>query len=164
MSDTLRCTKCQRDLPVDDFARDSKAHSRGFRRHACRECAADGDAVLRERNRQLIREAKDVPCMDGTMCGGKRFPPHIMQFDHVPGRGKKDFSIGSEGRSFSEQKVKDEIAKCDVVCSNCHDDRTYKRLREKLERGESVGCIVPRGTRLSPKTQTPSLPDELTLF
>jgi len=104
-----------------------------------------------------VLEAKDVTCMD---CG-VRYPFWIMQFDHV--RGKKEFALASvAGRAL--QKVKDEIAKCDVVCSNCHDDRTYKRDLEKRQRGERSACLVPRGTRLSPKTQTPSLPDTLTLF
>jgi len=161
MSDTLRCTKCKRDLPVDDFATDNQpfCRKRGFRRYRCRECVADYSAVIRERSRKLIQEAKDVPCMD---CG-VRWPFWIMEFDHRD-PSKKDFEIGSEGRQFSKQKVKDEMAKCDIVCANCHKDREYKRLQEKLERGESVGCIVPRGTRRVPKTQTPSLPDAPALY
>ena len=162
MSNTLRCTKCQRDLPVDDFGSDSnnaKARRRGGRRYNCRECSSDYACGFSGRNRKLIQEAKDVPCMDCGVC----YPFWIMQFDHRD-PSKKDFTIGSEGRQFSEQKVKDEMAKCDVVCANCHKDREYTRLQEKLERGESVGCIVPRGTRLSPKTQTPSLPDTPALY
>ena len=163
MSDTLRCFTCQRDLPVDDFSTDRKpsCRKRGFRRYACRECHGRWNAGRRFRNRKLIREAKDVPCMDGTMCGGKRYDFWIMQFDHV--RGEKLFDLSqASGRAI--QTVKDEIAKCDIVCSNCHADRTYKRREEALQRGETVGCIVPRGTRISPKTQTSSLPDTLTLF
>ena len=153
MSDTLRCTKCQRDLPDDDFSMDRKpsCRKRGFRRWNCRECHGRWNAGRRFRNRKLIQGVKDVPCMD---CG-KRYDFWIMQFDHV--RGEKLFDLSqASGRAI--QKVKDEIAKCDIVCSNCHDDRTYKRGLEALERGETVGCIVPRGTRLSPKTQTSSAP------
>ena len=157
MSDTLRCTKCQRDLPVDDFSRSRKNRFRGGRHYSCRECDSNRSYLLLKRNRQLVLEAKDVPCMD---CG-VRYPFWIMQFDHV--RGEKLFDL-SQASGRAEQKVKDEIAKCDIVCSNCHDDRTYKRDLEKLERGERTGCLIPRGTRLSPKTQTSSLPDTLTLF
>ena len=159
MSDTLRCTKCKRDLPVDDFATDNQpfCRKRGFRRYRCRECVADYSAVIRERSRKLIQEAKDVPCMD---CG-VRWPFWIMQFDHV--RGKKEFNL-SAASARAEQKVKDEIAKCDIVCSNCHDDRTYKRDLEKRQRGERSAFFVPRGTRRAPKTQTPSLPDTPALY
>ena len=158
MSDTLRCSKCQRDLPVDDFSRDRRQQSRGGRRYTCRECSSDYACGIRGRNRKLIREAKDVPCMD---CG-VWYPYHIMQFDHRD-PDKKDFTLGGYS-ARALQKVKDEIAKCDIVCSNCHADRSYKRREEALERGETVGCIVPRGSRHSPKTQTPSLPDTPALY
>ena len=160
MSDTLRCTKCQRDLPVDDFGSDSnnaKARRRGGRRYNCRECSSDYACGFSGRNRKLIQEAKDVPCMG---CG-VRHPFWIMQFDHV--RGKKEFNL-SAASARAEQKVKDEIAKCDIVCSNCHDDRTYKRDLEKRQRGERSAFFVPRGTRRAPKTQTPSLPDTPALY
>jgi len=31
------------------------------------------------------------------------------------------------GRSIDAPSMKAEIAKCDVVCANCHKKRTYKR-------------------------------------
>ena len=157
MTDTLRCSTCQRDLPVDDFSRSRKNRFRGFRDYRCRECDATRAYLRWKRNRQVTHEAKDVPCAD---CG-VRHPFWIMQFDHV--RGKKEFEL-SDSSCRALQKVKDEIAKCDIVCSNCHADRSYKRREEALERGETVGCIVPRGSRHSPKTQTPSLPDTPALY
>ena len=158
MSDTLRCGTCTRDLPDDDFSRSRKNRFRGGRHYSCRECDSNKSYLRRKRNRQVILEAKDVPCMD---CG-VYYPFWIMQFDHRD-PDKKSFGL-HQYSARALQKVKDEIAKCDVVCSNCHDDRTYKRDLEKRQRGERSACLVPRGTRLSPKTQTPSLPDTLTLF
>ena len=154
MSDTLRCGTCQRDLPDDDFSMDRKPCrlKRRFRYYECRECDSARAFLRSERNRKLILETKYVPCMD---CG-IRYPPPATDFDHV--RGKKLFGL-NDAHNRAVQKVKDEMAKCDVVCANCHRIRTYKRGLEALQRGETVGCIVPRGTRLSPKTQTPSLPD-----
>lgn len=64
---------------------------------------------------------KNKPCMD---CGGT-FPPECMDFDHV--RGEKRFGIGSILPHCSEEKLMEEIAKCDLVCSNCHRIRTRKR-------------------------------------
>ena len=160
MSDTLRCGTCQRDLPDDDFHKREELwwrHKRRFRNYECRECVADRFERASERNRKLIHEAKDVPCAD---CG-VRYPFWIMQFDHV--RGEKLFVLSSTS-SRALQKVKDEIAKCDVVCANCHRIRTYKSQQQARHRGETVGYVVPRGARRAPKTQTPSLPDALTLF
>jgi hypothetical protein len=67
--------------------------------------------------RRIIREAKDQPCAD---CGGK-YPYYVMQFDHV--RGVKKFGIAtalSRVGTASPSQLRDEIAKCDVVCANCH--------------------------------------------
>lgn len=70
-----------------------------------------------------IAAHKDRPCMD---CGGV-FPTECMDFDHV--RGDKKFTISVQRRR-PWQEVLDEIAKCDVVCANCHRIRTKRRMRE----------------------------------
>jgi hypothetical protein len=49
-----------------------------------------------------------------------------MDFDHRPGTVKL-FHIGKN--THSEDAVLAEIAKCDVVCANCHRVRTF-RTRE----------------------------------
>jgi hypothetical protein len=47
-----------------------------------------------------------------------------MDFDHV--RGTKQFNLAlPAGWTYGE--ILEEIAKCDVVCSNCHRVRTYGR-------------------------------------
>lgn len=65
---------------------------------------------------------KSRPCLD---CG-LQYPPYVMDFDHV--RGKKSFQIG-QSKCRSRDKVLAEIAKCDVVCSNCHRLRTFKERK-----------------------------------
>lgn len=70
---------------------------------------------------KIVNEKKSVPCMD---CG-KEYPAYVMDFDHV--RGQKLFGIAARGRYYSEEILLQEIAKCDVVCSNCHRIRTAKR-------------------------------------
>lgn len=69
----------------------------------------------------IIREAKDRPCAD---CG-VQYPYYVMQFDHV--RGEKKFNLGG-GWNNSIEAIQEEIAKCDVVCANCHAERTYQRI------------------------------------
>jgi len=68
-----------------------------------------------------MRALKDGPCVD---CGGK-FPSECMDFDHVPERGPKLASVGRLLRD--EELLQAEIAKCDLVCSNCHRIRTKAR-------------------------------------
>jgi hypothetical protein len=63
----------------------------------------------------------DVPCAD---CG-RRFPPCVMQFDHRDPATKK-FMI-SRSRARAHATLLAEVAKCDIVCTNCHRARTYER-------------------------------------
>ena len=60
-------------------------------------------------------------------CGG-RFPAVCMEFDHV--RGEKLFSVGIRV-SYKMETVLAEIAKCDLVCANCHKIRTHERRRAR---------------------------------
>jgi hypothetical protein len=54
----------------------------------------------------------------------KRYPTYVMQFDHV--RGVKEFEIGQAQRlQVSTARLFAEIAKCDLVCANCHMERTH---------------------------------------
>lgn len=72
--------------------------------------------------RELIDTAKSVPCAD---CGIE-YPVYVMDLDHVD--KNKVFHVGAARRlGYSLQQVKDEIAKCEAVCSNCHRIRTFNR-------------------------------------
>lgn len=86
-------------------------------------------ARLRSRekdHRKEIREGKNKPCSD---CG-ILYPYWIMHYDHV--RGTKLFNIGISSYHFGIKKLREEIAKCEVVCANCHADRTYWRMQKKM--------------------------------
>lgn len=78
--------------------------------------------------RALLLEVKRRPCMD---CGGT-FDPVCMDFDHRDGATKVDTVSNLVG--CTEEKLFAEIAKCDVVCANCH------RLRTKSRREASAGA------------------------
>lgn len=65
------------------------------------------------------------PCVD---CGGS-FPPYVMDFDHV--RGEKLGNIGDMiNRAMNFDRILAEIAKCDLVCANCHRIRSHHRRAE----------------------------------
>lgn len=75
------------------------------------------------RSRKIVRDfvtsLKTGPCTD---CGQK-FAPYVMQFDH---RGGKAYTV-SRMRNHSQENILEEVAKCDLVCANCHAIRTYMR-------------------------------------
>jgi hypothetical protein len=52
-----------------------------------------------------------------------------MQWDHLPGTVKLG-EISAKTRAWSPKLIFEELAKCELVCANCHAIRTYRRLRE----------------------------------
>ena len=70
----------------------------------------------------MVIEAKAKPCMD---CG-QVFPAYVMDFDHRDGK-KSEISVLVN--ALSVRRLVAEIAKCDVVCANCHRTRTYGERR-----------------------------------
>jgi len=70
----------------------------------------------------IVSEAKNKFCLD---CG-KRYHYSLMDFDHLPENGK-EFSISKLMGRVSPHILREEIAKCDVVCALCHRIRTWNR-------------------------------------
>lgn len=107
--------------------------------HSCRECHTKYVRKHYEKNRgyylakakrikgeirETIKRAKEKPCAD---CN-QSFPYYVMDFDHV--RGDKKFNLGGAYEKRGRKVVLAEMAKCDVVCANCHRIRTHDRLGE----------------------------------
>lgn len=78
-------------------------------------------ACWREQQR-LLNELRSVPCLD---CGG-RFAVVSMEFDHRDPASKRSAVSRLIGRT-STVRLLDEVAKCDIVCANCHRLRTFLR-------------------------------------
>ncbi len=93
-----------------------------------------GSRLYREVNKDKIKKQsvgfwvkekyEGVPCLDCEIA----FPFYVMDFDHRP-EEVKEFRISQNAihRATPERiaKVMKEIAKCDLVCSNCHRERTF---------------------------------------
>jgi hypothetical protein len=74
----------------------------------------------------LITEHK---LAQGCVDCGYREHPAALDFDHLPGQEK----VGTLSRMLWHRRevVEREIAKCEVVCANCHRIRTYNRRRQQ---------------------------------
>jgi hypothetical protein len=131
------CSRCQVAKPASAFS----TRGGGKLVSHCKECNAryhrqryeqDKRAYVarnreyRNRLKAIIRAAKAKPCAD---CG-KRYPSYVMDFDHRPGERKVGTLTALASRGLCEENIRLEIAKCDVVCANCHRKRTHRRKRE----------------------------------
>lgn len=121
------CANCHRIRTYAAF-RDGTLRSPYFARHRL---PAATPAVARRREKWHCRRRehiafldriRELPCAD---CG-RRFPPCVMEFDHRDPATKRRLVPYMAGRyRFAALLV--EIAKCDIVCANCHRERTYQR-------------------------------------
>lgn len=133
----LRCSRCGCSKPAEDFA--WRRIKRGLRDTYCRPCraaykqehyakhrqryianASQRNARIRaERMGFLLEYLTDHPCVD---CGERDVV--VLEFDH---REDKSFNISYGITNHSWAAVLAEMAKCEVVCANCHRRRTAKR-------------------------------------
>lgn len=116
------CKKCNQEKEFDQFS-PSPARKDGLYSY-CKSCAVEYQGehkkIWRAKRVAKLTELKQRPCID---CGGK-FPDVAMDFDHV--RGEKLFNIGQAvHHDMAWQRLLDEVAKCDIVCANCHRIRSW---------------------------------------
>lgn len=132
------CTKCQLTLSIEEFY----FKKPGLRRAICKKCqnanhrswyeanmehvkarASAANKRIRAELRELVQSLKEKdPCKDCK----RRFPYYVMEYDHISSNKRSEVSnlIGHSSR----KTLLDEIAKCDLVCANCHRIRTFSRM------------------------------------
>lgn len=131
------CVACNQSLKISEFA----LKVTGRREARCKSCraryqhdhyvrnrqiyiarsAARRKRVREERLQWLVRFLESRPCAD---CG--ETDPLTLEFDHL---GNKEFSVGQLFSDTSWDRLQREIAKCDVVCANCHHRREAERAQ-----------------------------------
>ena len=108
-------------MPYKDMIRQKQAQHESYLRN--REKVKRGRDNRRVMLRNLVDEIKNgTPCFD---CGNL-YPPYITDYHHLDPK-LKDQSIG---KLVSDLRAVDriiaEIAKCELLCANCHRTREYK--------------------------------------
>ena len=128
------CCTCKEDLPETDFYWKNK--SKDLLQPYCKQCKSEynrrwyqthsEDQKKRARINQaklveIHNKEKLVPCAD---CG-IQYDICVMDFDHIG--GDKIKNVSALARAGNLKKLLAEIAKCEVVCANCHRMRTSSR-------------------------------------
>ncbi len=85
------------------------------------------DVLVRKRRywrsqARMLDGLKQGACAD---CG-RRYRPFVIDFDHRD-PGEKEYTVSRMIGRAGDAKIMAEVAKCDIVCANCHRDRTYRR-------------------------------------
>lgn len=116
------CYYCKRRLPIEQFTLMRSPNSKLlYRNRRCNQCRGRRQygSKLALAKKKLVEEAKNKPCV---VCG-QQFHPVAMDFDHLPPH-KKLFNISSAWRWTTVERLKAEIAKCEIICACCHRVRT----------------------------------------
>lgn len=116
------CPKCGLTKPSTHFY-DGRA--RGRRGRQCRECARE---QMRARYADLRAWLDAYKLEHGCVECGYKEHPAALEFDHLPGKDKTlNISVMIVVGGFSKGRILEEIAKCELVCANCHRVRTVAR-------------------------------------
>ena len=151
-----KCSTCNVNKALEDFAYSSRAKDQ--RQSVCRPCANEVGranyeankeryfAKAKERDTEMkdrIRKIKSEPCTD---CG-IMYPWYVMEFDHL--RDKEMEISKMMRRRMAWAKIEAEIAKCELVCANCHRERSYRRWSHvSVETGASQSNATADPTAL----------------
>ena len=115
----LVCAKCGEEYPVTNFYR--HPDNRGHRDCYCKKCRADYAKEDAKNRRKLIRdkviELKAVPCADCHV----QYPHYVQLFHHID-PAQKDRDVA---QCKSMKQLLREVAKCVVLCANCHQEREW---------------------------------------
>jgi hypothetical protein len=80
---------------------------------------------IRDRNREYVRQIKESnPCTDCEQF----YHYSQMDFDHIDLKKQNIAKLVNSEASI--KTIKQEMAKCQLVCSNCHRLRTWLRMQQ----------------------------------
>lgn len=97
-----------------------KAYSKAYY-HRNKPAQIERNRYKRTRIKEFLHQYKEAHgCMD---CGGK-FPHYVLDLDHRDPT-KKLFTPSRLYKTNSWNTMVTELEKCDVVCANCHRERTH---------------------------------------
>jgi len=117
------CSLCGVAKSVSEFHRNGVSKGKPRLRSCCKVCSKPIDRKKAAASKSIYRQAKLDALKEGcTDC--KNTDIRVLEFDHRPGV-EKLFDIGGDPKGLN--KLLEEIAKCDVVCANCHRIRTIER-------------------------------------
>lgn len=123
MSELKYCNYCKESKPLSEFyQRRGKKGGSSY----CKPCTSS-EALLRQRKfKAKCIEYKGGKC---EICGYNKFQG-ALEFHHRDPT-QKDFQL-SKAKSWTfNERVKNELDKCQILCSNCH-----KELHNELDKNK----------------------------
>lgn len=117
------CPRCKKSVLVDEFySRRNKENSSTY----CRRCTSDQVLERVRKFKSMMIEYKGGKCV---RCGYDRYQG-ALEFHHID-PSKKDFTLSRLKMNKFDDRVRGELDKCILVCSNCHREIHNEIMSEK---------------------------------
>jgi predicted transcriptional regulator len=115
-------------MTYDEIARELKCSKSTISHHLNSSSKVN---VKRKRNdiyeaQDFLEELQMFKEDQGCQECGIMYSHYVLEFDHRP-EFKKIDNVYRVYKKFGKDMAWQEVAKCDVVCANCHKTRTWKR-------------------------------------
>ena len=124
------CRGCAIEKPLSDFYANPNVSD--GRLNWCKPCIIARYAEGRKaRQRKLLAYIQAIKVERGCTDCGYRANPVALDFDHLPGF-RKETRLAVMPAGATKARIDAEIAKCEVVCANCHRIRTAERRQSAL--------------------------------
>ena len=117
--ETKICTKCKKELPIEDFNWRSKKDN--TRRSECKHCHTKYMKQMYKDKKELVAKIKSQ--MTCKKCGENKW--YMLDFHHIDPNIKDGAIARMTSNNYRIDKTLNEIKKCTVFCSNCHREFHY---------------------------------------
>ena len=108
----ITCSCCSIEKPIKNFY--PKKNRNGYHTY-CKDCLSKQIIIRQQKFKELCVEYKGGKCCS---CGYKKYLG-ALEFHHINPK-EKDFMVSRSSRNNLNAKIKKELDKCLLVCSNCH--------------------------------------------
>lgn len=116
-------TKCYNIIMALEYKQRKEYMAKYIRKHYAdnKQYYYNKAKIRKQKIKDFVANLKRRPCTDCNV----EYPPYVMQFDHT---GEKTINIARVAdMGWSEKRIMEELSRCELVCSNCHAERTFQR-------------------------------------
>jgi hypothetical protein len=144
---TKVCSKCKEEKPLSDFCKNSSSKD-GYRAN-CKSCSRNQVKLhynnnkekylsrnLKSREIRRLRVDELKKSKYCIICGESR--NYCLDFHHIDPKTKESSISEMIRHECSDEKLRAEIAKCVVLCGNCHRAAHFGTEEEKKEIQDAI--------------------------
>ena len=124
-----QCKTCQRKSQNAYYARNSNYRNR------LKASATKDRAVKRDKVFDILKQSACVHCGESD--------PIVLSFDHIDPKTKKTEICNLVNGCYSWKVIEEELAKCQVLCFNCHVRKTAKENNWHRGKYKDVNKEIP---------------------